>query len=587
MLSPMKFFLFLILALPAFAVELSPLALLKGKQPDHPALKLGLEKLSPAGAHAAITNKAFLDSIPPKLRQSLTPYRDTLAANLLAAGHSDFPAPVGYNRQSHLGWSLFIHDDLLKKHPRETKHAVHLLRNQLQDIIDRVPAPAVAYLKKVPLYFSLSGDGHGGACHHPSSAWLKSNNFPVEMAKTVEFSNILNFERETMRMPNFTLHELAHAYHNHLLGDDHPGILKAYQNAQKTGRFTNLPKRSGDPNKPLRVTNGPTYAMSNQMEYFAETTEAFFGENDITPYNYASLREMDPEVIPVLEKVWGFKRSSNPLLSSHRILFLGDSITASRSYLVDLQAALHLEGFAPEIIACGLSSEGVTGLSEPKHPFPRPNVHERLTRALAKAKPDLVIACYGMNDGIYHPFSMDRFHAYQQGIQKLIDEVTASGAKLILVTPPPFDPKATKKIAPINAKEFHWNQVYEHYDRDVIAPYARWVLAQKNQVAAVVDAHSPINAIVNERRQKDPAFALSKDGVHINREGHRLLASVIYKSLMGKPIPELSDELVSYYNQRQNILAPAWLSHIGHQRPGAKDGLPLPEAQARAAHVLR
>lgn len=586
----MKLFAFLILAclaLPTLAAELSPLTLFTKRHPAHPAHKFFPDKISTAEAHALITDGSFLKSLKPAEKKALISYRDTLAANLLAAGDPNFPAPEGYNHQDHLGWSLFIHGDLLKNHPRETQRAVHLLRDQLQDIIDRVPAPAVAYLKKVPLYFSPSADGHGGACHHPSSAWLKKNNFPVEMAKTVEFSNILRFERETMRMPNFALHELAHAYHNHLLGDDHPAILKAYQAAKKSGRFNNLPKRTGDPKNPLKKSNGPTYAMTNQMEYFAETTEAYFVENDITPYNRASLREMDPKVLPVLEKVWGVKKPKNVLLTSNRILFLGDSITASRDYVIDLQAALHLEGYAPEIISSGLPSEGVTGLSEPKHPFPRPNAHERLARALEKARPDLVIACYGMNDGIYHPFSLERFAAYQNGIQHLIDDVTTSGAKLILVTPPPFDPQAAKNLVPISAKEFNWTQVYEHYDRDVIAPYARWILAQRDQVTAVVDAHSPINAYHIEKRKTDPKFTLSNDGVHIDRAGHRLLASAIYKSLLQKPLPELPEDLVKYITSRQCILAPAWLSHIGHKRPGTKPGLPLAEAQARAAQVLR
>ena len=58
-------------------------------------------------------------------------------------------------------------------------------------------------------------------------------------------------------------------------------------------------------------------------------------------------------------------------------------------------------------INLGLPGETVTGLSEPGHPFPRPNVHERFGRVLAGGKPDLVFACYGMNDGIYYPFSDD------------------------------------------------------------------------------------------------------------------------------------------------------------------------------------
>lgn len=567
--------------------ELSPYHLFKRQNPGHPATKLNLESASAVEAHNLITRRDFLAILNPKQKRALIPLRDTLASNLRAQDHPRFPAPAGYQRQNHLSWTVFIHQQLLTKHPNETARALQLLEDQLQDIIDRVPAPAVAYLKNVPLYFSPAKNGRHSACHHPSSQWLKNNGYPIEMAKSVEFTNIPVFEKETRRMPNFTLHELAHAYHNHLLGDQHPVILKAYHAAKKSGKFNKLPRRTGELKNPVVSSRGETYAMTNQMEYFAETTEAYFGENDFTPFDRASLREWDPQVIPILENLWGVKKSKHPVLAADRILFLGDSITASRDYIIDLQTALHLHGHTPEIIASGLPSEGVTGLTEPKHPFPRPNIHERLTRALEKAKPDLVIACYGMNDGIYHPFVLDRFQAYQHGLQQLIDQVNASGAKLILVTPPPFDVQAHKSARPRNAKEFHWGATYQHYDRDVIAPYARWILAQKNQVARLIDTHTPITAHYTAMRKKNPSYALSKDGVHIDRAGHRLLASIIYKSLFNQPMPELSEDLVQFYAQRQSLLAPAWLSHIGHQRPGIKPGLPLDLAQAKAAAILR
>lgn len=565
----------------------TPYKLFERRNQDHPATKLNLADASALEAHAAITKADFLKSLDPKQRRALIPYRDTLASNLRAQGHPEFPGAPGYQRQKHLGWTIFIHEQLLKKEANDTARALQLLNFQLQDIIARVPAPAVAYLKNVPLYFSPTKNGRSGACHHPSSRWLKENGYPVELVKSVEYTGVHDFEKETRRMPNVALHELAHAYHNHLLGDDHPGILKAYHAAKKSKKFKDVLRRTGDLEKPLRMTQGETYAMTNQMEYFAEATEAYFAENDFTPFDRASLREWDPKVVPLLEKVWGVQKPKHPLLAADRILFLGDSITASRNYIIDLQAALHLQGHVPEVIASGLPSEGVTGLSEAKHPFPRPNVHERLARALEKGKPDLVIACYGMNDGIYHPFSLDRFQAYQQGIQKLIDQVNASGAKLILVTPPPFDVKAHKNHQPHNAKEFHWGATYQHYDRDVISPYAGWVLAQKSQVTRVVDVHTPISVYYALMRKKDPAYALSNDGVHLDRSGHRLLASVIYQDLFDKPMPELPEQLIEFYTTRQSYLAPAWTSHIGHKRPGVKPGLALDLAQAKAAATLR
>ncbi len=567
--------------------QTSPVSLLERRQPNHPALALNLHTKSPFQAHQAITAPDFLATLTPAQKKPLTQLRDVFAANLRVAGHPNFHPPTDYQIQNHLGWSIFLHKDLVGE---KSKRALQLLDQQLQAIIDRVPAPAVAYLKKVPLYFTPSPDARGGACHHPSSTWLANNNKPVEMAKSVEFTNVENFEHETRRMPNFVLHELAHAYHNHLLGDDHPAILSAFQAAKKSGTYKNLPKRSGDPKKPYRIDKGETYAMSNQMEYFAEATEAYFHANDYYPHRRSQLIEHDPKVVAVLEKVWGVKKPKHPVLTANRILFLGDSITAGRDYIIKLQAALHLKGHTPEVIASGLGSEGVTGLTEPTHPFPRPDVTERLDRTLAKVKPDLVIACYGMNDGIYHPYSHARFTAYQTGIQSLIEKVKASGAKLILITPPPFDPKApeaAKNLVGPDAPLFTWKNIYQNYDAEVIARYAKYILSLKPQVTTVIDIHTPLNQHLSETRKTKTDYKLSNDGVHLSPEGHRIMASAIHQSLFTKPLPKLPADLPKFYKTRQSFLSPAWLTHTGHTRPGIKPGLPLKEAQARAAFTIR
>lgn len=70
---------------------------------------------------------------------------------------------------------------------------------------------------------------------------------------------------------------------------------------------------------------------------------------------------------------------------------------------------------------------------------------------MAQVKPAWVVACYGINDGIYHPFSEKRLAAYQAGVEKLITKVNASGARLILLTAPPYakpGPRSPKEPMP-------------------------------------------------------------------------------------------------------------------------------------------
>lgn len=280
-------------------------------------------------------------------------------------------------------------------------------------------------------------------------------------------------------------------------------------------------------------------------------------------------------------------------LNARRILFLGDSITNSGHYVADIETQLRLQGIKPlpEFINVGLSSETCTGLSEPDHPFPRPDVHERLDRALEKVKPDVVVACYGMNDGIYHPFSEVRFQAYQAGIKMIVDKVHGIGAKIVLVTPPPFDATPLKsqpgKLLPAGAEKYAWFAIYENYDREVIQRYAAWVMAQKTSADMVVDVHGPLTDFLAERRQRDPAYHVASDGVHMNEAGHQVMAKAILKAWGVTSWKEPLAELRKLIKQREHLLHDAWLTHVGHERPGVKEGLPLGQAVGKANELAR
>src|SRR3989454_3392034 len=119
-----------------------------------------------------------------------------------------------------------------------------------------------------------------------------------------------------------------------------------------------------------------------------------------------------------------------------RVVFLGDSITHAGNYvaLVEAYFVTRYPQRSIEFINLGLPSETVSGLSEQGHAggqFPRPDLHERLGRVLDRTKPDTVIACYGMNDGIYLPFAAERFAAFSNGLVRLRERVAAAGAKMI------------------------------------------------------------------------------------------------------------------------------------------------------------
>ena len=71
------------------------------------------------------------------------------------------------------------------------------------------------------------------------------------------------------------------------------------------------------------------------------------------------------------------------------------------------------------------------------------DVHDRLAAA-GQYQAQSVVACYGMNDGIYYPFDNEPFHKYQEGFRRLIAACEKAGAKVVLMTPAPFDPQPVK-----------------------------------------------------------------------------------------------------------------------------------------------
>ena len=202
------------------------------------------------------------------------------------------------------GWTVLVSERLLDEEKEATSKALELLRAQLREIVRAVPARAVAKLREVTLWFSPEYPGvTPRAEYHPGTGWLRDNGRDPAMVKGVEFTDVRNFEPETKRMPNFTLHELAHAYHDRVLahGFDNAEIQAAYERA-KAGHSYDKVERwfgNGRPN-----TRERAYAMTNPMEYFAETTEAFFSRNDFFPFTRAELHQHDPEMETLLERVW-------------------------------------------------------------------------------------------------------------------------------------------------------------------------------------------------------------------------------------------------------------------------------------------
>lgn len=255
---------------------------------------------------------------------------------------------------------------------------------------------------------------------------------------------------------------------------------------------------------------------------------------------------------------WPVLAQTVDLLEGKRVAVLGDSITQNGGYVSFI--SYYLDRLYPQknfdIYSLGLSSETVSGLSEPshiKHGFARPCIFERLDRLLEKVKPEVLIACYGMNCGIYQPLDAERFQAFKNGISNLIQRSQSAGVKtVILITPPIYD--------------FRKEDTKPSYD-DVLAVYGQWEQTLKLKDVTVIDLHTEMR----KARNDNPETVISPDRVHPGEAGHLLMARTILKGLgVSVPTEDLAtikkDPLFNLVAKRRATRSTGWMPYIGYSR---------------------
>jgi hypothetical protein len=211
--------------------------------------------------------------------------------------HMAFVPTSDYKTQNIEGWTIHVNKHLLSDQKALGHQALRLLDVKLYDITRVIPPKALERLREVPIWLGVN-DGHAPCSeYHPNREWLAANGYNPDKAKCVEIGNASRFVDWSHDQPFMVLHELAHAYHDRVLGWDAPEIKAAYEHALKTGLYQSVLRCDG--------TTGRAYALTDEHEYFAEGTESYFGTNDYYPFVRAELKAYDPMLADLLKKVWG------------------------------------------------------------------------------------------------------------------------------------------------------------------------------------------------------------------------------------------------------------------------------------------
>jgi len=210
------------------------------------------------------------------------------------------PKPTSHTTRLIEGWTVHVDDRLLAGPDKALgERAVRLLSDRLFEIALIVPADKVRRLRQVPIWLDRTHGELKRAQYHPGVEWLKENGYDPKLVKCVHIPDAAEFvsPRFQREQPWAVLHELAHAYHDQVLGFDDPRIMSAWRKFVAGGRYKSVMHMSG------RMR--PHYGLTDQKEFFAEMTETYFGMNDFFPFNSVELHHEEPEIFALLARIWG------------------------------------------------------------------------------------------------------------------------------------------------------------------------------------------------------------------------------------------------------------------------------------------
>lgn len=197
------------------------------------------------------------------------------------------------------GWTIHVDRSLLEgEHAELGERAVRLLEARLADLVLLMPKDKVERLREVPIWLDRRYGKARGMCYHPNPKWLEENGYEVALAKGVHIQEAASFvsKQHQQVQPWSVLHELAHAYHDQVLGFNEPRLIAAWKKFGESGKYEQC--------RHINRRDVRHYGLTDQKEFFSEMTEAYFGRNDFEPFHRADLQDMEPEIYRLMDRIW-------------------------------------------------------------------------------------------------------------------------------------------------------------------------------------------------------------------------------------------------------------------------------------------
>jgi lysophospholipase L1-like esterase len=196
--------------------------------------------------------------------------------------------------------------------------------------------------------------------------------------------------------------------------------------------------------------------------------------------------------------------ASIPLKNGQKIGFMGDSITQAgaepQGYVTLVIRGLEANGIQVSSIAAGIGGHKSNQMLE------------RLDRDVLSKKPDWMTLSCGVND-VWHGANGIPLEPYKKNITEIVEKCQAAGVKVMILTSTMIGEDApnsnNQKLAAYNA-----------FLRD---------LAKKKK-CRLADLNADMQAAIAKAGPDHKGNLLTSDGVHMNPEGNRMMATGVLKA---------------------------------------------------------
>jgi len=212
--------------------------------------------------------------------------------------------------------------------------------------------------------------------------------------------------------------------------------------------------------------------------------------------------------------------------NSTKVVFLGDSITQQaensegegtyKGFITSLRENVSKE---VELINKGIGGNKVSDLLL------------RYNDDVLKLKPNIVFIYIGIND-VWHKYDWGTgsdIDIYEKGLRKIITDIKAVGAKIILCTPTVIGENSGEFKLNNNFKDIDTMEIMNK-DLDAFSDVVRNLSSEFN--TDLLDLRKKFKKYISENNDQNmPKGVLTSDGVHLNNKGNKLIADEMIKFL--------------------------------------------------------